>query len=117
MLNRSALLLRYKTPAVKWINDADPAPSGGSVTLEEINSDLTVYLISDEVAESPEEVRRWVKANWCSLFESELEGWYTDPTLWPKRTLKRFDEWFDVECHSMLVDTIGTPIEDDEAED
>ena len=117
MLNRSALLLRYKAPAVQWINDADPSPGGSSVTLAEVNSDLTVYLVSDEVAESPEEVRRWVKANWRSLFESELEGWYTDPTLWPKRTLKRFDEWFDVECHSMLVDTLGTPIEDDEAED
>lgn len=116
MLNRSALLLRYKAPAVQWINDADPSPGGSSVTLEEVNSDLTVYLVSDEVAESPEEVRRWVKANWRTLFESELEGWYTAPTLWPKLTLKRFDEWFDVECHSMLVDTLGTLIEDDEAE-
>ena len=116
MLNRSALLLRYKAPAVQWINDADPAPGGSSVTVEEVNSDLTVYLISDEVAESPEEVRRWVKANWRLLFESELEGWYTDPTLWPKLTLKRFDEWFDVECHSTIVDTLGTLIEDDEAE-
>ena len=114
MLNRSALLLRYKAPAVQWINDADPAPGGSGVTLAEVNGDLTVYLISDEVAESPDEVRRWVKANWRGLFESELEGWYTDPALWPKITLKRFDEWFDVEYHSMLVDTLGTPIVDDE---
>lgn len=115
MLNRSTLLLHYKPPAVQWINDVDPSPSGNRVTLEEVNSDLTVYLVSDGVSESPEEVRRWVKANWRNLFESELEGWYTDPTLWPKRTLKRFDEWFDVECHSVLIDTLGTPIEDDEA--
>lgn len=115
MLNRSALLLRYKAPAVQWINDADPSPSGSSVTLEEVNSDLTVYLVSDEVSESPEEVRRWVKANWRNLFESELDGWYTDPALWPTLTLKRFDAWFDVECHSTIIDTLGGPIEDDEA--
>lgn len=117
MLNRAALLLRYKTPAVQWINDADPAPGGSPITEEEINRDRTVYLVSDEVSESPEEVRRWVKANWRNLFESELEGWYTDPTLWPKLTLKRFDEWFEVECHSVMFDTLGTPIVDDEAED
>jgi len=96
---------------------ASASAGGSSVTLEEVNSDLTVYLISDEVAEFPEEVRRWVKANWRGLFESELEGWYTDPTQWPKLTLKRFDEWFEVECHGVMIDTLGTPIEDDEAQD
>ncbi|MCE9663866.1 hypothetical protein LY622_10465 [Halomonas sp. M5N1S17] len=115
MLNRSALLLRYKAPAVQWINDADPSPGGSPVTAEEVNHDRIVYLVSDEVSESPEEVRRWVKANWRNLFESELEAWYTVPSLWPKRTLKRFDEWFEVECHSMMIDTLGTPIVDDEA--
>ncbi|MDW7748761.1 hypothetical protein [Halomonas sp.] len=117
MLNRSALLLRYKAPAVQWINDADPSPGGSCVTLEEVNSDLTVYLVSEDVSASPAAVRKWVKANWCNLFESELEGWYTDPALWPKLTLKRFDEWFDVECHSVMIDTLGTPIEDDEPQD
>lgn len=114
MINRAALLLRYKSPAVQWINDADPAPSGSTVTSEMVNGDLTVYLVSDEVGGSPEGVRKWVKANWRNLFESELEGWYTDTALWPKLTLKRFDEWFEVECHSVIIDTLGGPIEDDD---
>ncbi|WP_010629397.1 hypothetical protein [Halomonas sp. KM-1] len=63
MLNRSALLLRYKTPAVQWINDADPAPGSTPITAAEVNRDRTVYLVGDEVAESPEEVWRWVKVN------------------------------------------------------
>ncbi|MCE9682763.1 hypothetical protein [Halomonas alkalisoli] len=48
MLNRSALLLRYKPPAVQWINDADPAPSGRAITAEEVNRDrtLTLYWVS-----------------------------------------------------------------------
>nr|WP_198034541.1 hypothetical protein [Halomonas sp. 1513] len=68
MLNRSALLLHYKAPAVQWINDADPSPGGKPIAQEEVNRDRTVYLISDAVAESPAEVRRWGKANWRSLF-------------------------------------------------
>ncbi|EWH03045.1 hypothetical protein [Halomonas sp. BC04] len=115
MLNRAALLLRYKAPAVQWINDADPAPSGRAITAEEVNRDRTVYLVGDEVSASPTKVRQWVKANWRNLFESELEAWYTDPALWPKLSLKRFDEWFEVECHSAIIDTHGGALEDDDA--
>ena len=28
--------------------------------------------------------------------------------------MKLFDEWFKVECHTMIFDTVGGPIEDDE---
>ena len=49
------------------------------------------------------------------LFESEIEDWYTDESLWPKnRTRKLFDEWFDVDCHSVLIDTVDGKIIDDE---
>lgn len=75
MINRSALLLRYKAPGVQWINEADPMPSDTTLTLEGVNNDLT---------------------------------------LWPKLTMKRFDECFDVECHSMIIDTLDGPIEDDQ---
>ena len=68
---------------MQWINDADPAPGGSPITEEEVNRDRTVYLVSDEVADSP-------------------------------RTLKRFYEWFEVECHSMMIDTLCRPIIDDE---
>lgn len=115
MLNRAALLLRYKEPAIRWINDADPSPSGKEVTLEDANSDRSVYLISDEDADTSEAVRSWLEANFRTIFESELEGWYTDPGLWPSQlTLELFDDWFSVECHSMLFDTVGGAIVDDE---
>jgi len=47
LINRSALLLRYKEPAVRWINDADPSPSENATTLDEVNKERTVYLIDD----------------------------------------------------------------------
>ena len=87
MLNRAALLLRYKDPAVRWINAVDPNPSAVPVTLDDVNTERTVYLISDEDADSSDGVRNWVGANFRALFESELEAWYTDPIerqlLWP----------------------------------
>ena len=116
MLNRAALLLRYKDPAVRWINAVDPNPSAVPVTVEDVNSERTVYLISDEDADSSDGVRNWVEANFRALFESELEAWYTDPELWPSPlSLELFDEWFAVECHSMVLDTVGGAIVDDEA--
>ena len=49
------------------------------------------------------------------IFETELESWYIDKKLWPKkRSLKLFREWFTVECHTMIEDTVvGSPIEDE----
>lgn len=59
MLNRSALILRYKEPAVRWINEADPNPDGLEITLEDVNEERTVYLIDAEVADTPEQLRKW----------------------------------------------------------
>jgi len=116
MINRAALLLKYKEPAIAWINETDPMQGGVKLTPEEVNSDLTVYLISDEAADSPKTLEKWLKANLDVLFEAELEGWYTDPALWPKdRNYSLFKKWFEVECHTVLHDTVGGLIFDDDA--
>lgn len=116
MINRAALLLKYKAPAIAWINESDPIHDNPGITAEDVNSDRTVYLISDEVADTPATLENWIKANLEVLFESELEGWYTDPSLWPKkRNYALFKKWFEIECHSVLVDTFGGPIFDDDA--
>jgi hypothetical protein len=116
VINRAAVILRYKEPAVVWINEADPCERDGPITLTAANEERTVYLIGDEAADTGATLERWIQQNYRQLFESELEGWYTDPTLWPKdRSLDRFREWFDVECHTVLVDTVGGVIYDDEA--
>jgi hypothetical protein len=71
--------------------------------------------VSPQDADGDAAVRRWIESNYQALFESELSGWYTDPKLWPEpRTLETFDEWFDVEYHSMIVDTIDGEIREEE---
>ena len=114
MINRCAVILKYKEPAVRWINEADPYNDDPGITINDVNEDRTVYLISDEVGESPEAVKEWIKLNRVVLFESELEGWYDAPDVWPQKlSQKLFDEWFEVECHTVLLDTMEGPVLDD----
>lgn len=116
MINRAAIMLKYKKPAIDWINSAEPSPEVPRVTLEEVNEERTVFLIRDEDADTPNIVDQWVKLNYKSLFENELFGWYVDESLWPKkRSIKVFKEWFDVECHTVIIDLVGQPIVSNEA--
>ena len=116
VVNRGALVLRYKEPAVQWINDADPSPSSGPLTLESVNDERTVYLISDRAGEDSKSFERWLKRHYAEIFEMELEGWYTDPDLWPKQiSYELFRQWFDPELHTVLIDLGDGAIFDDEA--
>jgi len=116
MINRAAVVLKYKAPAIKWINDADPYRDDSHVTLESANSDRTVYLIMEQYGDTPEARDEWITLNYEALFMNELEGWYTDESLWPgNRDIKLFHEWFEVECHTVIEDTVEGLIEDDDA--
>lgn len=112
MINRSAVLIRLKSPFIDWINECDPADQREKLTLEEANEDRTIYLIEEEEAEH---VDQWIAMNFMQVFECELEDWIADPELWPRKITKEmFHEWCDVECHSVIVDTVGGPILEDE---
>lgn len=114
MVNRTALILRNKEPAIRWINEADPVEDAIVLSEKEVNTERTVYLISEEDGENGETQQAWIKRNFKQLFESELEGWYTDPDLWPKsRTLKLFYEWFETEFNTVIIDTVDEPLFDD----
>jgi len=114
MINRAAVILKYRQIAVDWINDADPYNENPGITLDDVNTERTVFLVHEDVADSPYALEKWVKNNYKTLFEVELEGWYADPTLWPKdQSLKQFNKWFKTECHSVIEDTLDEPIVDD----
>lgn len=115
MINRAAIIIRYREPAIDWLNRVDPYDDGREITWEEANHDATVYLVSPEDTESWDAIEEWVRINFAELFEAELEEWYADPMVWPQeRSLALFWEWFDVEVHTALVDTVGTPIEEED---
>jgi len=116
MLNRAALILIYKQPAVDWINAADPYDIGYQATLADTNFDKKVYLISEQ---SAEDVEHWIRLNYLELFKSELDSWYQDSALWPEKlTYTLFQSWFDYACHSMIIDTVSEEslLDDEEGE-
>ena len=116
MVNRGALILRYREPAVIWIREADPEGESDDVSLESVNEERTAYLIDQRDGADTGRLERWLKANYSRLFEVELESWYTDPKLWPrKRSYDMFKEWFAPDYHSVLIDLAEGEIVDDEA--
>ena len=116
MVNRGALLLRYLEPAVQWINEADPNPTSQAVTLESVNEEGTVYLIIDRAGDDPASLERWLQRHYAEIFEIELEGWYSDPALWPTpRSYALFRCWFRPELHTVLMDLEEGALFDDEA--
>jgi hypothetical protein len=52
LINRSAIILKYKEPFVRWINEADPYEADPGITLEDADEDQTVYLISEDDGEN-----------------------------------------------------------------
>ncbi len=114
MLNRGAIILKYREPMVRWSNDADPYDEDPGIAEAEVNEERTVYLISDADCDGPKAVDKRIRANHRVLFENELEGWYTDPSLWSKkRDLRTFRQGFEAESHSVIEETVGGPIVDD----
>ena len=89
MINRSAVVIRYNQPFVDWINAADPSQEN-PLTLADGNQESTVYLID---VKGQGEFEDWLQLNYETIFEEELNCWYTDPALWPQdRSLMIFKE-------------------------
>jgi hypothetical protein len=112
VVNRAALILRYKQPFVDWINAVDAAPGSHTLTLADVEEERTVYLVE---VEDPDDLKRWLAFNYEWLFEEELNGWYTDAAMWPKdRSLKKLKEWCSFELNTVVIDTGASPLEDDD---
>ena len=115
MLNRAALILRYKQPFVDWINAADPSAASHALTLEEVNQEHAVYLVE---VDDEGGLADWLTRHHRELFEEELNGWYTDPALWPRDwSLTTLREWCSSELHTIVVDAGESPLEDDELDE
>jgi len=112
MLNRGALILRCRQPFVDWINAVDPVADSPTLSLADVNSERTVYLV--EVEDEPE-LEAWLTEHHQKLFEAELNGWYTDPSLWPNdRSLGTLRKWCSIELHSVVYDWGDTDLEVDD---
>lgn len=100
-INRNLFIVKPKQAYVDWINalpDQDPP-----VSLAYIRRDCHIYLIPEMI--NDDEALEYIHAFKQEIFEIELDAWYRDPQTWPKnRTSAMFDEWFELEFHSMIID-------------
>lgn len=102
-INRNAIVIKPKKPLFDWINFIYPE---SPVSEKEEGN---IYLIREK--DSNEAIEKWLKRNFDQIFQNELNDWHTDEKDWPqKRTFKIFQEWFEYEIHSMVLDLEETDI-------
>ena len=104
-INRNSFIVRPKKPFFDWLN----ALFEGEEPIQN-KEENNVYLIRE--FDNNEDINRWVDNNYQTIFDNELNDWYTDESRWPKnRTLSMFKSWFDVEVNSMVLDLEDFEIE------
>ena len=107
-VDRSVAVIKPKQPFADWLNGVPD--NDMELSLDSLRADCTVILIPE--FDEPEEGVSHIDDIAQRLFEMELATWYEDKSLWPTdRSLKTFWEWFDVEIHSMVIDTVDDELE------
>ena len=100
-VNRFAVILTPTEAFLDWVNGIS---GDDKMTIEELLEDTAVYLVPED-DQKPEIC---LKKYFTALFESELEGWCTDETLWPRdRSYRVFKLFFNISIHSVVMDLGG----------
>ena len=107
---RTAAVFKPKNPFWNWV---EKAFSYEHYKVEEIDKrDSHVYLLPE--TDLYEKLKKRIKDIYVDIFECELNAWCTDPSSWPKQmTWQIFQEWFDVELHTMILDTPDEEVQKD----
>lgn len=104
-INRSALIVRPRQALEDWINQVE-----GKKVFDLSRADSSVYLIPEEF--DTEDPAIALQPHYKQIFESELESWYTDRSLWPADlSLASFRNFFDISFAGTVWDTTGEPFE------
>ncbi len=108
MINRCAILIRYKEPFLKWaeaLNGARPEDPNGNV-----------YLAEETENGTREEVRLLLRKYWREIADEEFYGWWTEEKDWPElKTVRDFEKYFHWEYRELVGDLSDTTIlHDDE---
>jgi len=101
-INRAISVVKSNKPFLDWLHSIEN-DGNSKITMEDLLRECSTFLLPDYDFES--EYKQAIKDIYEDIFEIELEGWYTDESLWPKdRSYKVFCEWFDIEIHSCVYD-------------
>jgi hypothetical protein len=102
-LNHTAVVVTARQPFLDWLRSVDP--TGHELTLEEINTEPTVYLLPE--CGSDPGAKRLVRRFAKEMFAHELDGWWREPLDWPKSMAwPVFERWFEWRTHSVVLDLV-----------
>jgi len=105
-INRTVAIVKPKQPYLEW---ARTVPDPIDISLEELRRDCTAVLLPDVADDA--EAEAVVRAIYEELFAVELAAWDTDEDDWPQpRDDATFRAWFDIELHSVVLDSVTAPI-------
>ena len=108
-VNRGLVIVRPRQPFIDWVREVDP---GTPVSSEVVRESVSAFLIPDFDLE--EESRAWIREACATIFEIQLNDWYTDPSMWPTgRDWETFIAWFDIEFIDIAWDLIDAPLSSD----
>jgi hypothetical protein len=107
-IDRSVAVIKPKQPFVDWVNSLGDEEEQYSIS--DFSTDCSVILLP--VVDSDEHAEAFIKNMFQDIFELELSSWMADDETWPEKiNYKMFLEWFDVEYHSMVFDSLKDDIE------
>ncbi len=96
--DRSAFMVKPKPAYLDWIRQITEGPTD----TDEITKGR-IYLAP--VMFEPNELGKWLKKNFDTIFSNQLNAWSQDTVDWPqKRTYKMFNDWFSVEQYIDVID-------------
>lgn len=107
IVNRAVAVIRPKAAYVDWANSLpDPVEGYG---LEEARKECTTLLIPDYDFESDAE--KFIEEHYSWIFRNELAEWWEVEADWPEdRDYRMFQDWFEVEFHSIVFDLVDGPV-------
>ena len=104
MLNRSAVVVRYRDTFRDWLRSI-------GVQEEEFqdHGDKSVYLIGE--CEYPEDQDEVLRESSAAIFYEEVSAWHLDSEHYPDfNDFTLFTEWFEIEFFDMVSDALDEPL-------
>jgi hypothetical protein len=106
-VHRNVAIVKLKEPFLSWLK-AIQHPDA-NMTAEDLIQCSTALLIPDFGLD--EDSRAYIYSHYQAIFENELEYWGQNEADFPKqRDLKMFEELFDIEIYTTVLDTVDGEI-------
>lgn len=105
-INRYAITIKPRQPFLDWFSNLYPENN-----FEENTKEVNIYLVADTI----DDIEKFLKKKFDRFFKMELEDWHTNKKEWPqKRNYKMFNQWLQVETSKMVYDLEKNPIQKSE---